>query len=759
MEERVRRPLAWCGVALLGGIAAAILWHPPLPALALALLAVLFVLPLALLHTAARSWAVLGLVACTGASLYLAATAPPAPDDAASLAGREATLEGLVVAVRDHGRFVLAVERAPEFPQIRRGRLEVRSARSPAVEVGDRVRVRGTVRPLPEPRNPGDPRPAQRAGRSRIGGLLFADSVEVTSRGAGLPVLRHAARAREALRRVYHAALPPPYGAVLSALVLGTEVEDEALERAFRDAGLAHVLVASGAQLAIVAAALYFLLRRTRPWVRGSATLVGILAFALLSGWEPSMARALVMATVVVGATLLRREADPVTAFALAAVVLLVTNPLLVEDVGWQLSFAATWGLIALAPPLSKRLGGLPRRVRDLLSATIGAQAAVLPFLLWHFGRTSLLTLPTNLLALPAVGVLVPLGLVLGLLGAVWAPLAWPLVPFAELLCGFVVLVAQAAASLPGAVLVLPAPPWWAIPASFLALGVGVRALGGVRPAVWIVLLAAGCTAWQGLSAPPDRLRVTFLDVGQGDSIVVRTPRGRTMVIDGGPDGWATVRFLRHEGVGRIDLLVLSHPHADHVGGLLPLLENFAVGGVLDVGYPHPTPPYRTFLAALSTRGIPCHRARRGVEVTLDDALSARVLWPQAQFIAGRSGVNENSIVLRLVHREIAFLFPGDVEENAEAALVSSGEVLRADVLKVPHQGSRTSSTEPFLRKVRPHIAVLSVGRPNPFGHPHPRTLRRYERLGVRVYRTDWDGAVTVASDGRTLWVQTMRRR
>lgn len=757
METRVRRPLAWCGVALLGGIAAGTLGQPPPVAAGLGVLAVLVVVPLAL-ATAVRRWAVLGLVAATGTSLYLAATAPAPPDDAASLAGRDGTLEGLVVAVRDRGRFVLAVERSPEFPGIRRGRLEVRSSSGPEVEVGDRVRVRGRVRPLPEPRNPGDPTPAQRAARWRVGGLLFAEHVAVTSRAAGLPVLRAAARAREALRRSYQGVLPPPLGAVLSALVLGTDVDDEALVRAFRDAGLSHVLVASGAQLAMVASALYFLLRRARPWVRGSATLAGILAFALLSGWEPSMVRALVMASLVVGAAVLRREADPTTALALAAVVLLVINPLMVEDVGWQLSFAATWGLIALAPPIAQRLGGLPRSARQLLSATIGAQVAVLPLLVWHFGRISLLALPANLLALPAVGLVVPLGLALGLLGVVWTPLAWPLVPVVELLCRLVVLVAEVCASLPVGVLPFPAPPWWAIPATFLVLGAGVRVLGRVRPAVWIALLVAGCTAWSSFPGPA-RLRVTFLDVGQGDSVVVRTPRGRTVVIDGGPDGWATARFLHREGVGRIDLLVLSHAHADHVAGLLPLLENFAVGGVLDVGYPHPTPPYRAFLTTVAARGIPYHRARRGVEVTLEEGVGARVLWPEDQFIAGRSGVNENSAVLRLVHREIAFLFPGDVEENAEAALVSSGEVLRADVLKIPHQGSRTSSTEPFLREVRPRIAILSVGRWNRFGHPHAHTLRRYELWGVRIYRTDRDGAVTVASDGRTLWVQTMRRR
>ncbi|MCS7173965.1 MAG: DNA internalization-related competence protein ComEC/Rec2 [Armatimonadetes bacterium] len=762
----MRRPVVWVSLAFTVGIGAAFALHPPLEGVLVAGLGVaLGGVPVLLSRPLARSLTILLLVGCAGAGLALIHRAPPGPWDAASLMGRHATFTGLVAARLGPQRFVLAVEAAEGFPQVRGGRLLVAARSRLALEVGDRVRVVGRVHPLRGPRNPGEPEPEAWAARLRVRARLVAERVEGLERGAGFRLLRWAAVARQRLQETYRQALPEPYGAVLSGLVLGTEVEDEGLVRAFRDAGLSHVLVASGAQLAVVGGMLHFLLRGTPRWFRALTVLAGVLAFALVAGWEPSMARAAGMSVVAVAAELVRREPDALTGLGWAVLVLLAANPSLALDVGFQLSVAATWGLVTLAPSLAQRLAPLPASVRNLVGATLGAQLAVLPLLLWHFGRVPLLAPVTNLLVLPAVGVLVPAGLAVGILGAVWPPLGWLSGAVVEPLVAFVVSVARATSRLPGIVTAIPGPPVWTVALGVALLLVVVRSLQApVRRETVVaglaVFLAGGMAvqAFQDLRPDP-HLRVVFLDVGGGDSIVVRGPGGRTLVVDGGPNGRALVRFLEREGVRRIEGVVLSHPHADHVAGLLPLLENFAVSAVVDAGYPHPAPPYQAFLRAVRRRGIAYRRARRGMTVRISEDVVARVLWPEDRFIGGRSPVNENSVVIRLRYRERSVLLPGDVEENAEAALVRSGEDLRADVLKIPHQGSRTSSTEEFLREVAPRIAVLSVGARNPFGHPHPQILRRYARLGVRVYRTDEEGAVTVITDGRRLWVETMRSR
>jgi len=761
----VRRPMVWVSLAFAAGIGGAFVLRPPLEGVLVAGLGMaLGGIPLLLSRPLLRSLATLFLVGCAGAGLGLLQRAPPGPWDAASLVGRRAGFTGLVAAQPGPGRFVLAVEAAEGYPQVRGGRLLVRARSLPALEVGDRVRVVGRVDPLRGLRNPGEPEPEAWAARLRVRARLVAERVEVLRPGAGFRVLRWASRARARMREIYRQALPEPYGSVLSSLVLGTEVGDEGLLRAFREAGLSHVLVASGAQLAVVGGVLHFLLRRTSRWFRASAVLVGVLGFALVAGWEPSMARAAGMSAVAAAAELLRRERDALTGLGWAVLVLLAANPALVLDVGFQLSVAATWGLVVLAPLLAQRLTSLPRPLRSLVGAIVGAQLAVLPLLIWHFGRIPLLAPVTNLVAVPAVGVLVPAGLAAGILGTVWPPLGWLVAAFVEPLVAFVVSVAYVASQIPGATIASPVPSGWAAVLA-LALLVTVR-FPRTPPRGQTV--AAGCAlglagfmalqAVQDLRTDP-RLRVVFLDVGSGDSIVVRGPWGRTVVVDGGPDGRALVRFLEREGVRRVEVVVLSHPHADHVAGLLPLLENFAVSAVLDAGYPYPGPPYQAFLRAVRRRGIAYRRARRGMTVRISEDVGVRVLWPEDRFVGGRSPVNENSVVIRLRYGERSVLLPGDVEENAEAALVRSGEDLRADVLKVPHQGSQTSSTEEFLREVAPRFAVLSVGAHNPFGHPHPQVLRRYAGLGVRVYRTDEDGAVTVITDGRRLWVETTRSR
>lgn len=752
----VRRALLWTCLSFLAGIATGLRTDLALsPVLGIAAL-----LGLACFWAAGRTGlvaaAVLACAFATGLASGASARRPPGADELAGFVGQVVEAEGL--ATSGGSRFVLEAHRVLIPPGARASRVLVRG--NTPVAVGDRVRVRGRVLPLPQARNPGEPDPSRFLYRDRVRAVLKAERVAVLEASRGFPLLRAAARVRTALQAVYRRALLPPLDAMLAGVVLGIPVPDRELREAFRQSGLVHLLVASGAQLSAVATAAYLVLRRCRRTLRGIGSLLAVLWFAVVAGWEPSMARAAVMATVAVAAGMLRREPDPATLLAVAAAALAASNPLLLWDVGFQLSFAATGALVFVAPALQSLLRFGPAWVREGVAAATACQLLLFPLLLWHFKQLHPWAVVANLLALPASSFVVPVGLLGGLVGLVWIPLAVPILWSAGAGCAYLVWVARTVSALPGATAHVAYP-------ELLATVLGVWALLGVacyRGRLRLPHAALGAAAalavavWVRALAPPRYAEVVFLDVGQGDAVVARGPEGHYVVLDGGPEPQPLLRYLASLG-GRVDVALLSHAHADHVVGLTHVLRKFGAGVVLDSGYPHPTPAYADFLRTVRERSIPYRVARRGIRVELGREGTLEVLWPPASLWEGPSGVNENSLVVLLRWGQVRFLFPGDVEAGAEGALVASGQDLRAHVLKVPHQGSRTSSSEAFLRAVAPQVAVLSVGTGNPYGHPHREVLARYARHGISLYRTDRDGAVVVRTDGRALWVQITRSR
>jgi len=260
---------------------------------------------------------------------------------------------------------------------------------------------------------------------------------------------------------------------------------------------------------------------------------------------------------------------------------------------------------------------------------------------------------------------------------------------------------------------------------------------------------------WQALSSSERTLSACFLDVGQGDCIFLRTPSGRTLLVDGGGRSNApysdlmgmkvVTPFLRREAVNRIDVLVLTHPHEDHVQGLVPVLRDFYVGMVLDPGIPHGSQSYRRFLSLVKARRVPYRRAMRGQIVDFGDGVRAEVLHPPPVRLSGTSSdANNNSIVLRLTYGNSSLLLAGDADAEAESDILASGVRIRSDALKVAHHGSNSATSDEWLDAVGARLAVISVGRNNPFGHPSNRVLRRLSARGVNVRRTDRDGAVIV---------------
>ena len=467
--------------------------------------------------------------------------------------------------------------------------------------------------------------------------------------------------------------------------------------------------------------------------------------FVVLARPSPSVLRAAVMGVIALLAlaTGARRQAMP--ALCAAVLVLVLFAPELAPQAGFALSTLATAGLLVLAPVWRRRLARrLPDWLAEAVAVPAAAQVACTPVIVAISGQLGLLAVPANLLAVPAVGPATVLGVVAALVAPVWLPLAQAVAWLAYLPTAWLVLVARVGARLPGAGLGLTTGWPGALLALALLAGVGLvlrsrllrrtAAAGCIGSLLALLVVVVVRPPW-----PPPGWVLASCDVGQGDGFVVPLSRGSALVIDNGPDPERVDRCLRRLGVTRVPLLILTHLHADHVEGVPGLLRGRQVGEV-EIG-PLDEPAVERKRLLEWVRGQRVVRAQIGETRALED-VSWTVLDATARH-GTDSDPNNSSIVLRLVTHGVSVLFSGDLEGDAQRELLERHVDLRADVLKVPHHGSRKQDPD-FLDAVHARIALTPVGAGNPYGHPAAETLRRLSADGARVYRSDRDGDVAV---------------
>lgn len=657
-------------------------------------------------------------------------------------------------------------------------------------DYGRRVVINGRLDIPSSARNPGGFDYRLYLAQHGVSATVFArvEDIKVFGESSGIFIRSIGLAIRKRIVEVINSSLPSQQAGLLSGILIGyREGLSKEVQDVFSDSGLSHVMAVSGANVAFLVAPLAFLFKKLyiRRAVANTAIICVLVFFVFITGFEPSVVRAVIMAIVMLLGQIARRETDIFTSIAFASLLLLIYNPFNLFNIGFQLSFAATLSLVFFYKTIRRMISFrfLPAMLADAASVTLAAQVGVLPITAMYFNKISLVSILSNLVVVPLIEVITVLGAIMAVIGQFSIFISRLIGYINCAFLSFVLYVSKTVAYLPFATVRTTTPSVLAVILYYLAAwfllwykpmhNIRLRLKHCIIPVIsYMIILCLGTLL-------PAKLEMVFIDVGEGDSIFIKTYRGKTILVDGGGDSngaWkgtnigdsTVVPFLLDWGVSKLDMVIVTHAHSDHVGGLLPVILNFKVGGIVipgsimpdsskkgmaDIGYKEYNEgedAFEKLVQAAKTRNIKIHECYRGDVIRLDSQTGFHVLHPKKGHPIEKSSLNNNSLVLKLYYKDVTVLLTGDIEEEAEQLLLGDGVKLCADILKVAHHGSDTSTTGEFLEGVKPNAAIISTGR-NKFGHPSAKVVERITSRGINLFRTDRDGGLILKTNGRKI--------
>jgi competence protein ComEC len=677
------------------------------------------------------------------------------------------------------------------------GNLLVRTSRYPSLEYGDLLKVTGDLELPPDDLN-GFKYRAYLEGQGIYTSMYYPD-VELVSEGQGPQPLRAIYYLRHRLGEALRQSLPEPESSLARGILLGLRGDiPDSMNEAFQRSGTTHILAISGQNMAIIAGIVLSVATRLFGKHRPTyfiITLAILWLYALLAGMSAPVLRAVIMVSIYLLGIYIGRQRSGLTATVFSAAVMIAINPNILWQISFQLSFAAVLGLILLTPIFQDWLSRfrMPKLVSDSLSVGLGAIMATLPLTSYYFGYTSLVTLPATFFAALVLPAIIMITAAVAIIGLVWIPAASIIGWIDWLLLKYFVLVVQGFAAIPHASIEIAQVKAWLV-WSYYGLMTAImwliskikrlfpkkddaliifEALSISTPIKWGIatLLVIATVIWAAVFTAPEtgKLQVSFIDVGQGDAILIKSPSNHYVLVDGGPNPEAICLALGEAlpfWNRNVDMVVLTHQHDDHANGLIEVVQRYNVKQVLyppDQLYKGENSGYLPGSLELSdtilNNGVNRITAQAGQIIDIGGAIIEVLNPPESIYEDTDSDIDNNGVVLRVSMGEISFLLSADMYWDGELLLVCEQPVLQSTVLKVGHHGSKSSTRPYYLSAVNPQVAVISVGAGNRFGHPSGEVLERLNPyIGEEVAFTTMDqGTITFTTDGKRLWLDTER--
>ena len=631
---------------------------------------------------------------------------------------------------------------------------------------GDLVKLQGDLKPPTKPGNPGEfDYPSYLAYQGIYYNLTVKSATQAKLISPVTGAIKWIDAFRSQAEQLTQQALSKPEAAVLLGMLLGGRAGMEAEQYSdFQKTGIVHLFSVGGLHVGFLLVLVAWLTSLVRLGTRGKfwAGVFILLVYGTMVAWPAPVIRAVIMGILGLLAYYSGRENSLLNALAISGLVILLISPDNLFNLSFQLTILASWGLIYLFPLVKERL---PYKGWgwDMILIPICAEVAVLPMVAYYFNLFTPISLFTNILITYLAGGAVILGFMAFLLAAFLPFLATLLLHPAGLFIELILLIVQWTKMLPGAYIWVATPVAGLVALYYIAIFIGILGLKKpsqqryVSSAIVLLMIFMICLLLPASCYDRGNLQITFIDVGQGDSMLIKTPQGKFVLVDGGGSQFNDVAakkllpYLHYRGIRYLDMIINTHPDIDHEKGLESVADQIEVNCLGLPASISTRKEYQTLRDIAVRQKIPVFTLEDGQYLTLEDGLEIKVLNPAGELYEGQE-FNQESIVLQVKYEAFSVLLTGDIPSEIMPRVLEKVD-LPITVVKVPHHGSKGCLLPGFYQKLRPRWAAISVGANNPFGHPNPEVLEALTQAKVDVLRTDQDGAIMMRTDGKDLMI------